>query len=183
MVERGFTLRGEASEGVITQTLYSKDCRTNDHPELGHLAYFVHLFRALLAQDSIFLLGTVAVGWLEDGDGNLPMIPPGVEVVETQIETYEGLSYRWQTQPFRRLAIRGTGAWIPVEDLEQILIETSICVLSGYRGPWPIDDLLSDRDEHAPWEVTKRLAHHCDAIILPDSDAWQLVIYSQTKES
>ena len=181
MREAGLTLRSSEKNGVITEWLYANECR-KDHPELGIHAYFGRQFRDLLSRDSTFLLGTVAVGLLEDAAGNLPPIPAGVELVETQIETYNGLYYGWQTQPYRRLAIRGQGRWIPADDLSQILIMDAICVLQGYLGPWPIDRLFAGEAKPEDDQIIPRLLAHCDFIMLTENDGWRLVRYSRSTQ-
>ena len=177
MRDAGLTLRSSESNGVITERLYANECR-KDHPELGIHTYFERQFRDLLARDSTFLLGTKAVGRLEDADGNLPPIPAEVELVETEIEIYMGVNYGWQTQPYRRLAIRGHGRWIPADDLSQILIMDAICVLQGYVGPWPIDRLFAGEPKPEDDQIIPRLLAHCDSITLVEGDGWTLVRHS-----
>jgi len=179
MREAGLTLRSSENNGVITEWLYANECR-KDHPELGIHAYFGRQFRDLLARDTTFLLGTMAVGRLEDAAGNLPPIPAEVEPVETEIEIYMGVNYGWQTQPYRRLAIRGHGRWIPADDLRQFLVDDAICVIQGYVGPWPIDGLFAVEPNLEEDQLIPRLLDHCESIMLTENDGWNLVRYSRS---
>jgi hypothetical protein len=122
----------------------------------------------------------MAVGRLEDAAGNLPPIPAEVEPVETEIEIYMGVNYGWQTQPYRRLAIRGHGRWIPADDLRQFLVDDAICVIQGYVGPWPIDGLFAVEPNLEEDQLIPRLLDHCESIMLTENDGWNLVRYSRS---